>query len=139
MVVLLAASAYAQRGGVEEVVWTFDVIEVEEVTPEAHILTLAPSPPGTRFPRTCERFIVHARHRPEETLAGYQLLLFSASAYAKAIRSLRDSKVLGKLARFGSLDKGFGEIDAKTPCEVASRGLAIHLGHDGVPSVYSVY
>jgi hypothetical protein len=134
-VVLLAAP---QRR-IDPPLWTFEVKEIVERDALSHTLRLIPSPPGVHFPRTCPEFVVHVTFERGVGVTRHHLPVFDEDGYRKAIRMLRDAQALDRLARLGSLDRGFGPIEGKPACEVASAGLGILLGDDGLPSVYSVY
>ncbi len=117
--------------------WSFEIAEIVEIDPQAHIIRLIPAPSGLAYPRTCEEFVIHARFRDGTvwSLDG----LFSSATYEKAIRTLRQSQTRKELVRVGSFERGFGAIDPELPCEVRSLGLAVLNDPDGIPAVYSIY
>ena len=129
----------AQQRRSDPPLWTFEVKEIVERDELSHTLRLIPAPPGVHFPRTCPEFVVHATFERGVGVTLRHLPVFDEDGYRRAIRMLRDAQALDRLARLGSLDRGFGPIEGKPDCEVASAGLGILLGDDGLPSVYSVY
>lgn len=131
---LIGAESRAQM-----IAWTFEVAEVVDLGPTEHTIRLVPAPPGTRYPRRCEEFLIHSQFVRGAGGGGVLLELYTIDAYEQAIRRLRAAKALDELARVGSLNEGFALVEGKPDCEVTSHGLAIVKGPDGIPAVYSVY
>lgn len=119
--------------------WSFEIVEIAEVGPQAHIIRLVPAPAGLAYPRTCTEFVIHARFGGGVGVRPRDREVFSSVGYAKAIRVLRQIQLADELVKFGSFETGFGAIDPELPCEVASRGLAVLNDVDGTTAVYSVY
>jgi hypothetical protein len=137
--IVAALLAVASVARADPPVWTFEVADVQEISRYEHTIRLIPAPPGIRYPRTCAEFVIHVIFEPGVGVNAYTVGFFTPDGYAKAIRMLRDAQASDKLARVGSLDTGFGDIEGKTTCEVASAGLGIMIADDGVPGVYSVF
>ena len=105
---------------------------------EEQVLRLVPAPRGPRFPRSCATLVVHVRPDPEQ-LEPRKRALALPKSQAQALRRLRAALEAGRLVRFGRLEEGFGPLEGRPECEVASRGLLLLRESDGALAVYSLY
>lgn len=135
-VALLLVGGPAARGEERAVDWSFEVIDVAEV-PHGHVLRLKPMPPGRKFPRSCDVFVVHATFSDDDVpdTAG---LSITRKQHGDAIRHLERARTSGEIVRFGSIGRGFAKITGGPRCEVASQGLIHIVKGDGRSAVFSV-
>ena len=133
LLILTSAAAHAR----DLVDWSFEVLEV---SPEGdgHLLRLRPLPPGRKFPRSCETFVVHAvygldgRSRVDGTRA-------TRERHERSLTALRQAQATGDVLRFGAVGRGFAAIEDSPRCEVASYGLVYFIQQDGSSVVYSIF
>jgi hypothetical protein len=122
----------------KSVTWTFEVIEVSRIDRDEALIRLRPRPPGRKFPRSCETFVVHARFDLETWSPAGRDVLFRED-HERSLRLLEQAQATGGIVRFGAVGHGFGAIADKPECEVASRALWFRVDDDGKPAVYSVF
>ena len=134
---LLLACAGVTRAGTAAT-WTFEVVEVSRADRDQALIRLRPRPPGRKFPRSCEIFVVHSHFDLETwSLAGRNAV--TREGHERSLRLLEQAHATGDIVRFGAVGRGFGAIAESPKCEVASRGLQIVVEDDGTPVVYSVF
>lgn len=118
--------------------WTFEVLEVTEIGRNAQTIRLRPDPPGARFPRSCETFVVHSAFDVDGwSQNGRRMVSFEG--HREALKLLRQAQALHRIIRFGAIGYGFAAISEESPCEVASRALVVISEEGGAAAVYSVY
>ena len=118
--------------------WTFEVLEISKADRDEALIRLRPRPPGRKFPRSCETFLVHA-YFDLETWSPSGRRTVTREGHERSLRLLQQAQVTGDIVRFGAVGRGFGTIAESPKCEVASRGLQIVVDDDGTPVVYSVF
>ena len=118
--------------------WSFEVLEVSNVDRDEALIRLRPRPPGRKFPRSCEIFVVHARFDLESWSPSGRHAV-TRDGHERSLRLLQQAQATGDIVRVGALGRGFGAIEDSPKCEVASRGLQIVVEDDGAPVVYSVF
>jgi hypothetical protein len=118
--------------------WTFEVLEISEANRGEALIRLRPRPPGRKFPRSCEIFLVHAFF-DLETWSSSGRNTVTREGHERSLRLLQQAQVTGDIVRFGAVGHGFGAIAESPKCEVESRGLQIVVDDDGTPVVYSVF
>lgn len=133
---LLLPCAGAAHAGTS-VTWTFEVLEVSKTDRDESLIRLRPRPPGRKFPRSCETFVVHARF-DLETWSPDGRRIMTRESHERSLRLLEQAQATNDIVRFGAVGHGFGAIAERPKCEVASRALRFHLD-DGTPAVYSVF
>ena len=136
LVILLLPCAGAAHAGAA-VIWTFEVLEVSRTNRDETLIHLRPRPPGRKFPRSCEIFVVHAQF-DLETWSPTSRRIVTREDHERALRLLQQAQATGGIVRFGAVGRGFGAIAERPKCEVASRGLRFFVD-DGTPAVYSVF
>jgi hypothetical protein len=119
------------------VTWTFEVLEVSRTDRGETLIRLRPRPPGRKFPRSCETFVVHARF-DLETWSPTNRRIVTREGHERSLRLLQQAQATGDIVRFGAVGHGFGAIAERPKCEVASRALRFFVD-DGTPAVYSVF
>jgi hypothetical protein len=120
------------------VTWTFEVLEVSRIDRDETLIRLRPRPPGRKFPRSCETFVVHARF-DLETWSPASRHAMPREDHERSLRLLEQAQATGGIVRFGAFGHGFGAIADRPECEVASRALRFQVDDDGTPAVYSVF
>ncbi len=135
LLALLAGAASARETTSS---WSFEVRAVEELGPDEHVLRLVPVPSGLRFPRSCATLVVHVKRDPEQ-LEPKKRALARPESEALALQGLRAAAGSGRLLRFGRIEDGFGTLEGRSECEVASRALLVLREGDGALAVYSLY
>jgi hypothetical protein len=118
--------------------WSFEVLEVSNADRDEALIRLRPSPPGHKFPRSCEIFVVHARFDLESWSPSGRRAV-TRDGHERSLRLLQQAQATGDIVRVGAVGLGFGAIEDSPKCEVASRGLQIVVEDDGTPVVYSVF
>jgi len=118
--------------------WSFEVLEISTVDRDEALIRLKPRPPGTKFPRSCGIFVVHARFDLESWSPSGRRSM-TRDGHERSLRLLQQAQATGDIVRFGAVGHGFGLIADSPKCEVASRGLQVVVGDDGTPVVYSVF
>jgi len=118
--------------------WTFEVLEISEGNRGEALIRLRPRPPGRKFPRSCEIFLVHA-YFDLDTWSPSGRKAVTREGHERSLRLLQQAQVTGDIVRFGAVGHGFGAIAESPKCEVESRGLQIVVDDDGTPVVYSVF
>jgi len=118
--------------------WTFEVVEISRADRDEALIRLRPRPPGRKFPRSCEMFLVHA-HFDLETWSLDGRNAVTREGHVRSLRLLEQAQATGDIIRFGAVGRGFGAIADGPKCEVGSRGLRIVVADDGTPVVYSVF
>ena len=137
LVLFVLMSALAAAAASNRVVdWSFEVLEVS-LEPGGHLLRLKPMPPGRKFPRSCETFVVHASYAiaGDVQKAG---LTISRNRHRDALHHLENAVASGRIVRFGSIGRGFAAIADRPRCEVASQALVHVVNSDGRSAVFSV-
>ena len=120
------------------VTWTFEVLEVSRADRDEVLIRLRPKPPGRKFPRSCETFVVHA-HYDLETWSPSGRRAVTREGHERSLRLLQQAQITSDIVRFGAVGRGFGSVAESQKCEVASRGLHIVVEDDGSSAVYSVF
>jgi hypothetical protein len=118
--------------------WTFEVIEISRAGRDEALIRLRPRPPGRKFPRSCETFVVHA-HFDLETWSPSSRRVVTREGHERSLRLLQQAQITHDIVRFGAVGRGFGAVAESQKCEVASRGLQIVVEDDGTSVVYSVF
>ena len=118
--------------------WTFDVLEVTDRGDDAALVRLKPVPSGREFPRSCDELTIHSTFSPIGGTAPSGRRI-TRKDHRDAIRALLQAQMSNQILRVGSIDTGFGAIQDKPKCEVASRALVRLLEEDNVWAVYSFY
>jgi hypothetical protein len=134
---LLLPSADLARAA-RPAVWTFEVVEIKRVDRDETLIRLRPTPPGKKFPRSCETLLVRSYFNVENWSPDGQTAM-TRRGHERSLRLLEQAQATGDIVRFGALGRGFGAIPEAPRCEVASRGLRIAVADDGAPVVYSVF
>jgi hypothetical protein len=134
VLLLWAGTAHAEAGKT----WTFEVLEVVEIRRDEHMIRLRPRPPGRKFPRSCETFIVHSVFDLETWSPGSRRHV-SRDGHHRSLLLLQQAQATRTIIRVGALGKGFGAIAESPRCEVASRALQTVVEDDGTSAVYSVF
>jgi hypothetical protein len=138
LVLLLLAIAFAAAGASDRAVdWSFEVLEVSP-EPGGHLVRLKPMPPGRKFPRSCETFVVHATYAADGGSRNPHLTI-SRQGHEDALRYLERAEASRKIVRFGSVGRGFAAIADSPRCEVASQALVSIVKSDGRAVVFSVF
>ena len=119
--------------------WSFLVESVVVEAPGFHVVRLTPSPPGLRYPRTCESLVIHVVF--EEPFAQNPFIRenFTPEMHARSIRMFNDAQASGSIVRLGALYEGLGLRSEDDTCEVDSHGLSPLKEEDGGLAVYSRY
>jgi hypothetical protein len=118
--------------------WTFEVLEVSRADRNEALIRLRPRPPGRKFPRSCETFVVHACF-DLETWSPSGRRVVTREGHERSLRLLQQAQITRDIVRFGAVGHGFGAVAESQECEVASRGLQIVVEDDGTSAVYSVF
>jgi hypothetical protein len=118
--------------------WTFEVLEVSRTNRDEALIRLRPRPPGRKFPRSCETFVVHADF-DLETWSPSSRRAVTREGHERSLRLLQQAQITRDIVRFGAVGRGFGAVAESQKCEVASRGLQIVVEDDGTSAVYSVF
>jgi hypothetical protein len=119
-------------------IWTFEVLEVSIADRDETLIRLRPRPPGRKFPRSCETFVVHAYFDLESWSPSGRRVV-TREGHERSLRLLQQAQITHDIVRFGAVGRGFGAIAESQKCEVASRGLQIVVEDDGTSAVYSVF
>ena len=135
LIVLLCAGA--ALAGDRSLSWTFEVLEVAESVPEGHIIRLQPSPPGKRFPRSCDTFVVYSVFDVRDWSPFAQREV-SQKSHDRAVKALEQASASNRLVRIGTLGNGFAAMVERPRCEVASRALQ-YVVEDGNSAIISFY
>jgi len=134
LALLCSGTALADDGGLS---WTFEVLEVADSVPEGHIIRLRPSPPGKKFPRSCETFVIYSvfdlRDWSTEARSG-----LTRANHERAIKVIQQANASDRLVRIGTFGGGFAAMLEKPRCEVASLALQ-YVVRDGSGAVISFY
>ena len=133
---ILVCAAPALAEGVAT--WTFEVVEFSQVGRDEHLIRLKPRPPGKKFPRSCETFIVRSRFDLESWSPAARDR-FGRVGHERSLRLLQQAQVTHDIVRIGAIGLGFGSIPERPRCEVTSHGLDLRIDRAGTSVVYSLY
>lgn len=134
LALLLPGTAHADAGPS----WSFEVLEITRNEADEHLIRLQPQPPGKKFPKSCETFVVRVRYDVGSwSTAGRQSV--TRAGHERSLRLLAQAQITKDIVRFGSIGRGFSAIPDRPKCEVSSRALLVLVDDDGSSTVYSVF
>jgi hypothetical protein len=118
--------------------WSFEVIEVTRTEGDEHLIRLRPQPPGKRFPKSCETFVVRVRY-DMSTWSAASRQSVTRAGHERSLRLLAQAQATKDIMHFGAIGQGFAAIPDRPKCEVSSRALVVLVDRDGIATVYSVF
>jgi hypothetical protein len=118
--------------------WSFEVLEVLRVDRFKHLIRLRPNPPGEKFPRSCETFVIHSFYDLEDWSSAGQKLA-SRTSHERSVQLLLQAQALHTIVRIASVGRGFGATAEGPRCEVTSRALTVAPDPGGTPVIFSLY
>jgi hypothetical protein len=136
LLTILACATPALADGAAS--WTFEVLDFSQVGDNEHLIRLKPSPPGKKFPRSCETFVVRARFALDDWSAAARGR-YGRIGHERSLRLLEQAQVTHDIVRIASIGLGFGSIPERPRCEVMSHALQLRIDRAGTSVVYSLY
>jgi len=118
--------------------WSFEVVEVQRIDRFEHLIRLRPNPPGKKFPRSCETFVIHSSYDLEDWSSAGQKLA-TRESHERSVQLLLQAQAMRSLVRIASVGRGFGSIPEAPRCEVSSRALTFAPDPGGSPVIFSLY